>query len=322
METSRTIGDAEMQRILFSDDPPLGELPVFEPIEYSQSSDDEETTQSLISLDPKTRAVEAACKAGNADRAFADVQHLLQTGTNPQDFQVCLIAAASSGQEGLAQMLLSAGVPASQWAVKAAIKQDSIPLLSLLIKNGWNINEEEAWCLPPLLSFAIHTKASESTIAWFLSNGADPNATCQMDVTPLSVAVAVARYSVVEQLFAHCPTTTVFRGQLLHHAAGRDVPEDCDMILRLVLRRCRPDINAIMYQDHYFSYEVHKIVGLGTALYEAARTGRLSTIKTLIAHGADISIRDSLGYTALDVAEREHNLPVIEELRRLEAAIA
>ncbi|KAM3417822.1 hypothetical protein BST61_g6047 [Cercospora zeina] len=321
METSTSFGNAEMQRILYSDDPPLAELPVFEPVKDSPSSDGEEVTQSLISIDPKTRAVEAACRAGNADGAFAHVQHSLQTGTDPQDFQGCLTVAAQSGQEGLVQMLLSAGVLASQWAVKAAIKQDSVALLSLFLEHGWNINEQEAWCLPPLLSFAIHSKASESTIAWFLSNGADPNAICQMDITPLSVAVAVARYSVVEQLFTHCPATTVFRGQLLHHAAGRDVPEDCDMILRLVLRRCQLDVNAIMYQDHCFSYEVCKIVGLGTALHEAARTGRLSTVHTLIAHGADISVRDSLGNTALEVAEREHNLTVAEELRRLVSSI-
>lgn len=141
-----------------------------------------------------------------------------------------------------------------------------------------------------------------------------------MDITPLSTAVAEARYSVVEQLFASRPTTTAFRGQLLYYAAGRRVPEDSDAILQLVLRRCQSDVNSLMYSDHGFSYEVRKIVGLGTPLHKAARVGRLDTVHTLIASGADISIRDTHGRTALEVAERGHNLAVADELRRLEAA--
>lgn len=158
---------------------------------------------------------------------------------------------------------------------------------------------------------------SESLIAWFLSNGADPNATCQMDITPLSDAVALAPYSIVERMLKHCPPTAVLRGQLLHFAAGRYIPEDCDAILQLVLQRCPTDINALMYEDHAFSYEVRKIVGLGTPLHGAARVGRLSTIRILIAHGADIDIRDSCGNTALEVAEREGHLAVADELRSL-----
>lgn len=142
-----------------------------------------------------------------------------------------------------------------------------------------------------------------------------------MDITPLSTAVAEARYSVVEQLFTRCPATTIFRGQLLHYAAGRRIPEDCDVVLQLVLQRCQKNINALMYQDHGFSYEVRKVVGLGTALHEAARVGRLSTVRILIANGADTSIRDSCGSTALEVAEREHKLTAADELRSATATI-
>lgn len=166
-------------------------------------------------------------------------------------------------------------------------------------------------------------KVSESLITWFLSNGADPNATCQMDITPLSDAVALAPYSTVERMLKHCPPTTVLRGQLLHHAASRSTPEDCDAILQLVLHRCPPtDINALMYEDHAFSYEVRKIVGLGTPLHGAARLGRLSAIRILIANGADLGICDSCGNTALEVAEREGHLAVVDELKSLMIATA
>jgi hypothetical protein len=182
-------------------------------------------------------------------------------------------------------------------------------------------SSSKASSIPLLLieyrSFAISKRVSESLIPWFLSNGADPNATCQMDITPLSTAVVEAPYSVVEPLFLHCPTTTIFRGQLLHLAAARHLPEDYDAILRLVLERCLEGINARMYQDHCFSYEVRKVAGLGTPLHEAARVGRLSGVRILIAHGADASIRNSDGLTALEVAERNHNTAVADELRSL-----
>ncbi|CZT19206.1 uncharacterized protein RCC_05052 [Ramularia collo-cygni] len=319
MNTSLAIDDAEMQRVLFSTDSPVGELPVFEPIGEPPSFVGVET-QLPVSADPDIRVIEAMCMAGDSDCASAGIQKLLQAGTNPQDIQICLTRAAQAGRGDLVQMLLSVGVPVSLGAIKAAITKESFQLLSLFLKHGWNINEEEAWCIPPLLSFAIFANVSEALIAWFLSNGADPNATCQMDITPLSTAVAEGRYSVVEQLLTHCPPTTSFRGQLLHLAAGRNIPEDYDAIFRLVLQKCHQnDINAIMYQDHVFSYEVRRVVGLGTALHEAAKVGQLSAVRTLIASGADPSIRDSRGNTALEVAEREHNLNVADELRSFQS---
>lgn len=151
METSLAVDDAEMQRILFSTNPPVGELPVFEPIEDLPLNGVE--TQLLTSADPNIRVVEATCMAGDADGASAGIQRLLQTGTNPHDIQVCLTRAVQSGQEDLVQMLLSVGVPVGVGAVKAAIAKESVLLLSLFLKHGWNINEEEAWCIPPLLSY-------------------------------------------------------------------------------------------------------------------------------------------------------------------------
>jgi ankyrin repeat protein len=68
-----------------------------------------------------------------------------------------------------------------------------------------------------------------------------------------------------------------------------------------------------MCQNHCFSYEVREVVGLGTPLYEAARMGRISGVK----RGAYYWIRNSDGKTALEVAEREQNLAVADEIRLL-----
>lgn len=123
--------DDDRRRLLFSTTP--WELPVFEPVE--------ESTQRLDS--------------DSDDDRFApgDVHDLLQTGTNPRDLQAYLTKAARAAQEDVVEMLLSVGVPVSLTAVKAAIAKESIPMLSLFLKHGWDINEEEQWCIPSLLSY-------------------------------------------------------------------------------------------------------------------------------------------------------------------------
>lgn len=153
METSTAIDDPDMQRLLFSDNPLLlGEMPVFgPPVDLPPFYS--EPTQELISSDPSMRVAEAACMADDADRASASVQDLLDTGTDPRDLQICLSRAAQSGHEDLVQMLLSIGVPVSLEAVKVAITKESTRLLAMFLEYGWDINEEEAWCVPPLLSY-------------------------------------------------------------------------------------------------------------------------------------------------------------------------
>lgn len=153
METSTSIDDPEMQRLLFSNNPPLlGEMPVFgPPVDLPPFYS--EPTQELISSDPRMRVAEAACMADDADCASARVQDLLDTGTDPRDLQICLSRATQSGHEDLVQMLLSIGVPVSLEAVQVAITRESTWLLSMFLEYGWDINEEEAWCVPPLLSY-------------------------------------------------------------------------------------------------------------------------------------------------------------------------
>ncbi|EME77673.1 uncharacterized protein MYCFIDRAFT_179175 [Pseudocercospora fijiensis CIRAD86] len=97
-----------------------------------------------------------------------------------------------------------------------------------------------------------------------------------------------------EASLAHCrhgqpPASIYFRGQLLHCAVRRTFDDAED-----------PDINKVLYEDDLFSYKVRKVVSLGTALHEAASTGRPSVIQMLIRRGADVSIRDPRESTALE----------------------
>ena len=142
-----------------------------------------------------------------------------------------------------------------------------------------------------------------------------------MDITPLSTATGCAPLPVIKQLFAHCPPSTSFGGQLLHWAARR-ASDDAEDVVQFLLQRCQPDVNKIMYEDDAFLYEVRKVVGLGTALHEAARTGRPSVVQTLIQKGTDVSIRDSRENTTLEVAEIHENFAAAALLRNAESELS
>ncbi|KAM3414640.1 Caskin-2 [Cercospora zeina] len=292
------------------------DLPQFEAVELPPVVSDAQLLRER-QLQPENTEIanaESLCYAGNVCTATASITRLLQLGTHVQDLQFCLLGAVLSGSQELVQVLLDAGVPVDLANVKAAIKQKSLAVLSLFLQHGWSINEEEQWCIPPLLSYAVITNPDESLTGWFLRNGADPNARCQLDITPLSTALERAPFPIIKQLFAHCPPNTCFRGQLLHWAARR-ISDDAEDVVRLVLERCRPDLNKILYKDDAFSYEVRKVVGLGTALHEAARSGHPSVVRLLIQRGTDVTIRDCRGNTALEVAELHENHAAVALLR-------
>lgn len=73
-----------------------------------------------------------------------------------------------------------------------------------------------------------------------------------------------------------------------------------------------------MWQDCPLAYECYRVTGIGTALHEVARTGRPELAAILLQRGADISLRDSRGHTALEAAESVGNEPVLDLLKHME----
>jgi len=105
-----------------------------------------------------------------------------------------------------------------------------------------------------------------------------------------------------------------------------NVEDPTELIKYLVCQGSQ--INAVMYQSCPRSFDLLSGLGftLGTPLHEAAERGNLSIVRTLVAMGADASIRDSCGDLAEDRARNERHttvhtflrsLPVSPELARL-----
>lgn len=128
------------------------DLPVFETVDpppiYTQA---ELQAASVDQVDPKLREAILSCRAGDPERASSSGSQLLREGVQADELNACLHGAAYSGNGEVVRMLLSAGVPGSLFAAPIAVKANSPSALAVLVRRNWDLNEEEDWCLPPLL---------------------------------------------------------------------------------------------------------------------------------------------------------------------------
>lgn len=148
--------------------------------------------------------------------------------------------------------------------------------------------------------------------SWLLEHGANPNAQCEVDCTPLSYAVRNASLNVIELLLNH--GGDVQKGQLLQYAVCRD--EELEDVVSLLVDRGAP-LNATMYQDGPTFMRFFPL-SLGTALHVATEQGKANAIRLLIRLGADTSVKDANGDTALEWAQKWNETEMVKLLRDLE----
>ena len=149
---------------------------------------------------------------------------------------------------------------------------------------------------------------------FLLENGADPNKQCLFDVTPLSFAAQTAPVHTVKFMLDDYDGD-VRKGQLLHFAARREI--DVVEVLELLLDRGAA-INQTLYENHEFSRRWHFWMPLGTALHEAAQSGKVRAVRFLLSRGIDPSIKDNMGHTALDRARQFNREALVKLLEEVE----
>lgn len=155
----------------------------------------------------------------------------------------------------------------------------------------------------------------ENLLRWFLARGANPDAECGFDCTPLSIAVSRASFPIIKFLFDS--GGTVQHGQLLHYAVKREASDRLEVINFLLNKGIF--INHIMYQNRWNDYYQQRAFGLGTALHRAAEMGNLDVVELLLRRGADPLIRDARGKLAVERAEYNEHIKVAELLRPFSA---
>ncbi|KAI9855632.1 MAG: hypothetical protein M1813_009678 [Trichoglossum hirsutum] len=219
-----------------------------------------------------------------------------------------LYGAVRNHHHEVASYLLLMGVPLNMDIVILATRLKSYAALQLLLDHNWDINQPVLkMVLPPPLMYAVKDK---DLTEWFLSHGANPNADCGMDITPLSFAVVQASLDTIKLLFDY--GGTIADGELLHHAARRQTSDREDVINFLL--KMGASVNYVLYPN---SYLYRKAFNFGTPLHGAAKVGSYDVVEMFLRKGADPLIRDPRGKIALQYAEYYGYTRVAELLRPL-----
>ncbi|KAF2021874.1 ankyrin [Aaosphaeria arxii CBS 175.79] len=230
-----------------------------------------------------------ACEEGR----IGEVRKLISSARKRRMSALCS-AAARRRHPGLL-LYLSQFVP--PWVLPAtALESESRAIFEVYFSLGWNVNAPLSRITPPLLGYVLD---DEFLVQWLLDHGADPNTRCDWDFTPMSRAVSVASLPVLRLLFER--TESIRPGQLIHFVLDRKEPDVKDIIDLLL--DLGASLHAIQYQDDPASWAEMKYLGLGTPLHGAIQLGRKDLVSYLIKKGADRMIKDSLGRTAIALAE-------------------
>lgn len=134
-------------------------------------------------------------------------------------------------------------------------------------------------------------------VRWLLDYGADPNARCAVNLTPLSDAVRLAPISIINLLFDHGGDVT--KGELLHHAMDRDNDNATMLqVITLLLDKGAP-INRNMYEDDELGMQMCTQRSM-TPLHYAAVKNLVDIARLLVHRGANVHKLDNAGVIRLD----------------------
>lgn len=144
-------------------------------------------------------------------------------------------------------------------------------------------------------------------VRWFLAHGADPNAAVPSWPSPLEKAAWDASLEVIELLVEH--GGRVYPGNALPSAGKTSLPGRTD-VLAYFMDRGAP-INTVEFEHNPAIFKMHWSRGFGTALHHASRRGNDELVKFLLQKGAERSLKDSLGKTALQYAREKNHASTV-----------
>ncbi|KAJ5259939.1 hypothetical protein N7497_011246 [Penicillium chrysogenum] len=253
------------------------------------------------------------CVEGNL-KDFHDAMDSLFSNSQTEVFDIVdlhdvMIEAIQRDRVALVSILLFYGLTITPSYTQMATAYKAKGVLECFLEAGWDINEPVDALKPPVLSYAV---TDIEMTSWLLEHGANPNAQCEVDCTPLSYAVRNASLSVIKLLLNHGGDAQ--KGQLLQYAVCRD--EELEDVVSLLVDRGAP-LNATMYQDGPTFMRFFPL-SLGTALHVATEQGKANAIRLLIRLEADTSVKDANGDTALEWAQKWNETEMVKLLGDLE----
>ncbi|KAJ5669894.1 uncharacterized protein N7477_005257 [Penicillium maclennaniae] len=255
----------------------------------------------------------ALCVDGSL-KDFQDEMDSLLSNPQPEVFDIVdlhdvMMEAIQQDRVEIVSNLLFHGFPIQPFYTRKATECKAKRVLECFLEAGWSINEPVDVLKPPVLCYAV---TDAEMTSWLLDHGANPNAPCEVDCTPLSYAVRNASLSVIELLLNR--GGDVQKGQLLQYAVSRD--QEIEDVISLLVDRGAP-LNATMYEDGPTLMRFAPM-SLGTALHVATEQGKTNAIRLLIQLGADTGVKDANGDTALEWAQKWDKTEMVQLLKALE----
>jgi uncharacterized protein len=234
-----------------------------------------------------------------ADRC-ADIAQSVQTLHDGDQYQAAMLlfAAARFGCEPEARALLDRGAAIDardregKTALATSAEANKLALIRLFLERGANVNMRAVDGSTPLFYAAEQDRGA--AIALLLEGGADPNLPGRNGVRPLAAAAYNGSADSVEALLKYGadPNALDDAGKsAMIYAAGHAYAPIVALLIQAgvdVNRRYAHGLTALMWAaGHDASAGVDDVE---------------ATIKTLIAHGAALDLKDDRGKTAADIA--------------------
>lgn len=245
-----------------------------------------------------------------------------------------LLFAASHGDVAEDQRILAAGIEAKShtWSYRLAFKHRRE-----MMRLKWTssmVNQSYDRGVTPLMTAALNGQTA--AVKALIAAGADINALDSIHDTPLKYAIKGGHKSTIFALLdagADPTISDIAGGTTLVQAAT--YIDDLELV-RLLIRRGVPTDGAgdqihetplmaaaifgriqtvKVLLDAQVSVNAQNTEG-STALIDASRSGETDTLTLLLRVGADPSIKDKQGKTALDWAIQQHNQAAINLLQQ------
>ncbi|KAK3669540.1 hypothetical protein LTR78_010594 [Recurvomyces mirabilis] len=278
-------------------------------VEVPEKSDSSEFAEDIFNdlMSVEQVQLERACSKGDFPAVSRILANTAITISQATFFLAGFSESIRQERPGMVQYLCEKLAGQPTFVAEAIVRVRSTAVLQVLLDKGWSTEAFSSRLKPPILRSMVR---SEEMTRWLLDHRANPNTRCDLDITPLSVAVQSASLTTIRLLLESGGDTR--KGQPLHFAIERDQLDQLAIIDMLIA--CGAAIDARMFENDPASWLESRLLGAGTSLHKAAELGRTVTVAHLLREGADATVVDSIGRTALDIAEAKRHNEVIKVL--------
>ena len=256
-------------------------------------------------------ALKTACTSGDLPLTTS-LYNTLESSTKPAALTQMAVLAAKANQPKILSYCFSEGLVLksdtvdTRKVVGEACSSGSVAVFEVLLENGLNINESLETEGDPL-TWACYTGNTELA-SFLLRRGADPNTDHIVgDSIALTWAVIGDKGSpeLVKELLDYGAKVKE-TGALIAAAEYGNLAA-----VKMFINNKDVDLEEVEFYDDYDS---RKLDDMGTALYKAAAKGRRDVVAVLLEAGADISFKDRMGRSVLDIAEANGHRDMMKDL--------